>query len=156
INLSTIRCAEFLTTSKEGIGYAAASLDAFHHTDEDDPLIVDSDKLRADAKRLADFCAANPELRLMSASEKLLSSSTCGRVRRRCRYCLKAKIRHGVSALILDHPGALDALERGLGIFVAERCGLLVICLGGVRVLLSAATALSECAHPLQRTGVTL
>jgi hypothetical protein len=56
INLSTIRCAEFLTTSKEGIGYAAASLDAFHHTDEDDPLIVDSDTLRADAKRLADFC----------------------------------------------------------------------------------------------------
>ena len=73
INLSTIRCSEFLTTSKEGIGYAAASLDAFHHTDEDDPLIVDSDKLRADAKRLADFCAANPDLRLMSASEKLLS-----------------------------------------------------------------------------------
>jgi acid stress chaperone HdeB len=73
INLSTMRCAEFLTTSKEGIGYAAASLDAFYHTDEDDPLIVDSDKLQADAKKLADFCAANPEVRLMSASEKLLS-----------------------------------------------------------------------------------
>jgi acid stress chaperone HdeB len=73
INLSTISCAEFLTTSKEGIGYAAASLDAFYHTDEDDPLIVDSDKLQADARRLAEFCAANPDVRLMSASEKLLS-----------------------------------------------------------------------------------
>jgi acid stress chaperone HdeB len=73
INLSTIKCAEFIATSKEEIGYAAAWLDAFYHTDEDDPLIVDSDKLQANAKKLSDFCAANPDIRVISASEKLLS-----------------------------------------------------------------------------------
>jgi acid stress chaperone HdeB len=71
IDLSTIKCAEFVTTSKEEIGYAAAWLDAFYHTEEDEPLILDSDKVQANAKRLADFCAANPDVRVMSASEKL-------------------------------------------------------------------------------------
>jgi acid stress chaperone HdeB len=71
IDLSTIKCSDFVTTSKEEIGYAAAWLDAFYHTEEDEPLIVDSDKVQASARKLADFCAANPDIRVMSASEKL-------------------------------------------------------------------------------------
>jgi acid stress chaperone HdeB len=72
IDLARIKCAEFLTTSKEEITYTLAWLDAYHKED-DDPLIVDSDKVQADAKKLEDFCAANPNVGVMSASEKLFN-----------------------------------------------------------------------------------
>jgi hypothetical protein len=43
---------------------------------------------------------------------------------------LEAKVRHHVSAFIFDREGTLLALESGLGIFIAERRGFLVIRLG--------------------------
>src|ERR1700676_352199 len=46
------------------------------------------------------------------------------------RRRLEAKAGHEVSAFILDHVGTFRALESGLGIFVAERRGFLVIRLG--------------------------
>jgi len=45
--------------------------------------------------------------------------------------CLEAKGGHDVAALVFDRVGTLGALEGGLGIFIAERRGFLVIRLGG-------------------------
>ena len=56
---------------------------------------------------------------------------------------LKAKPRDDVAALVLDHRGAFQARERFLGVFVAERRGLLVIALGGFGALRAAAAACS-------------
>jgi len=72
IDLSRIKCAEFLTTSKEEITHTLAWLDAYYK-EEDDPLIVDSDKVEANARKLEEFCAANPSVGVMSASEKLFN-----------------------------------------------------------------------------------
>src|SRR5258705_5367998 len=68
----------------------------------------------------------------------------------------EAQIRHHVAALVLDHIGTADALERLLGIFVAEGGGSLIIAFCGGRILWSAAALGSERAHALQRTRMVL
>src|SRR6266478_817588 len=44
---------------------------------------------------------------------------------------LPAKVGHELSTFILDHNGAFRALESGLGVFIAERRGFLVVRFGG-------------------------
>jgi acid stress chaperone HdeB len=70
IDLAKIKCEEFLATSKAEIGYTLAWLDAYYKSD-DDPLIVDTDKFEENAKKLEEFCVANPSVGVMNASEKL-------------------------------------------------------------------------------------
>jgi acid stress chaperone HdeB len=70
IDLSKMRCDEFLRSSKEDVGYTMAWLDAYYRG-EDDPTIIDTEKFAADAKKLADYCAAHPNVRLISATDKL-------------------------------------------------------------------------------------
>ena len=70
IDLSKMRCDEFLKSSKEDVGYTMAWLDAYYRGD-DDPTIIDTEKLAADAKKVADYCAAHPNVRLISATDKL-------------------------------------------------------------------------------------
>src|SRR5262245_15205614 len=71
-------------------------------------------------------------------------------------YTLEAEVGHDLSALVLDDDRAFRALEGGLGLFIAEGRGLLVIRLGGARILRPAASALRKCAHPLERAGMIL
>jgi acid stress chaperone HdeB len=47
-----------------------AWLDAYYKGD-DDPLIVDTDKFEENAKKLEEYCVANPSVGVMNASEKL-------------------------------------------------------------------------------------
>ena len=43
-------------------------------SDEDEPPIIDTDKFVANAKRLADYCAANPTVGLITATDKLFGN----------------------------------------------------------------------------------
>jgi acid stress chaperone HdeB len=70
IDLSKMRCDEFLKSSKEDVGYTMAWLDAYYRGD-DDPTIIDTEKFAGDAKKLADYCAAHPNIRLITATDKL-------------------------------------------------------------------------------------
>ena len=70
IDLSKMRCDEFLKSSKEDVGYTMAWLDAYYRGD-DDPTIIDTEKFTADAKKLADYCAAHPNVRLITATDKV-------------------------------------------------------------------------------------
>ena len=70
LDLSRIKCEEFLATSKEQIGYASAWLDAYYK-DEDEPPVIDLDRFAANARKLVEFCTANPDARLMKASAQL-------------------------------------------------------------------------------------
>jgi acid stress chaperone HdeB len=47
-----------------------AWLDAYYRG-EDDPPIVNTEKFAADAKKLTDYCVAHPNLRLITATDKL-------------------------------------------------------------------------------------
>ena len=74
---------------------------------------------------------------------------------RDCRT-LEAEIANKLTALVLDHVRTFHALEGGLGVFVAECSGFLVIGFGGAGVLRPTAAGSRKFAHPLQCTGMTL
>jgi acid stress chaperone HdeB len=70
IDLSTITCKKFVESNKEEIGYILAWLDAYYK-DENDPPIIDTDKLVANSKKLGEYCGANPTIGLITATDKL-------------------------------------------------------------------------------------
>lgn len=71
LDLNTVKCREWMESSKEDIGATIAWLDAYY-MGEDDPPIMDFDKMKTNAGKLGKFCAANPDLGLGTAAEKIL------------------------------------------------------------------------------------
>lgn len=70
IDLSTMKCSEFLKSSKDDVGSTLAWLDGYYK-DEDDPPIIDTDKFVQNAKKLAAYCVTNPTVGLITATDKL-------------------------------------------------------------------------------------
>jgi HdeA/HdeB family protein len=68
VELSKLRCREFIDLPKETIANITLWLDGYY-TDEEDPAVVDFDKVKAKADRLVAFCAQNPKSRVMTAAE---------------------------------------------------------------------------------------
>jgi acid stress chaperone HdeB len=72
IDLSTMKCKEFMESSKDEIGIILTWLDAYYR-DEDDPPVIDTDRFVENAKKLASSCAANPTIGLITTTDKLFS-----------------------------------------------------------------------------------
>jgi acid stress chaperone HdeB len=70
IDLSTSTCRQFLDSGKDNIMMTLTWLDAYYR-DEDDPPIIDTEKFVANAKKLGEYCAANPSVGLITATDKL-------------------------------------------------------------------------------------
>lgn len=70
LDLGTVKCKDFLAGSKEDISYTAAWLDGYYK-DEDDPAIIDFDKLKENAARLGAYCGQHPEVGVGTAAEEL-------------------------------------------------------------------------------------
>jgi acid stress chaperone HdeB len=70
LDLSTIKCKDFVASSKENIGIILAWMNAYYKG-EDDPPLLDFDKLAKDAERLGAHCGANPDLGLITAADSL-------------------------------------------------------------------------------------
>ena len=70
IDLSTRTCRQFQTSDPDEIKIILAWLDAYYK-DEDDPPVIDTDKLIANAKKLGEYCTANPTIGLITAADKL-------------------------------------------------------------------------------------
>ena len=71
VDLSTIKCKEFLDSGKETIGYIMMWLDGYF-TSEDDPAIVDFDKMKQKGTKLEEYCARNPTRGLLTAAEDVM------------------------------------------------------------------------------------
>ncbi len=71
IDLSTWTCSKFQSSSKDEIGIILAWLNGYYR-DDDSPAVIDTEKFVADAKKLGEYCAANPELGLITAADKVL------------------------------------------------------------------------------------
>ena len=69
-DLSTVTCETFLSFDKNTMNILLAWLDAYYK-DEDDPPIIDLQKYLANAKKLGDYCRANPTAGLITATDKL-------------------------------------------------------------------------------------
>jgi acid stress chaperone HdeB len=55
VDLSTIKCKDFVELPKDTVNAVTMWLDGYY-TDEEDPAAVDFDKLKAKAEKLAAFC----------------------------------------------------------------------------------------------------
>jgi acid stress chaperone HdeB len=70
LDLSTIKCKDFVESGKENIGVILAWMNAYYKG-EDDPPIIDFDKMAQDGRKLGEKCAANPTMGLMTAADSL-------------------------------------------------------------------------------------
>ena len=71
VDLSAISCKEFTELPKDTAAAITMWLDG-HLTDEEDPAVIDLDRIKAKAERLAAFCAQNPQTGLMVAAEDVM------------------------------------------------------------------------------------
>jgi acid stress chaperone HdeB len=72
VDLSTIKCKDFVELPKDTANAITMWLDGYL-TDEEDPAVVDFDKLKAKAEKLGAFCVQNPRMGLMTAAESVMS-----------------------------------------------------------------------------------
>jgi acid stress chaperone HdeB len=70
IDLSTWTCKEFQSAAKDQVTLILAWLDGYYRA-EDDPPIVDTTQLDANAKKLDAYCAAHPDTKLITAADTL-------------------------------------------------------------------------------------
>jgi acid stress chaperone HdeB len=70
IDLSTWTCQKFQSASKGDIEVILSWLDGYYK-DEDDPPVIDTDKFVDNAKKLGEYCAAHPDIGLITATDKL-------------------------------------------------------------------------------------
>ena len=71
LDLSTIKCKEFLDSGKETIGLILMWMEGFY-TDQDAKPIVDFDKMKKDGENLGAYCGKNPEHSLITAAEEVV------------------------------------------------------------------------------------
>jgi len=70
IDLSRMTCQEFLASTKDEIRIIWAWLDGYY-TDEQEAPIIDTNKLVDNLKKLNEYCAANPTIGLITATNNL-------------------------------------------------------------------------------------
>jgi acid stress chaperone HdeB len=70
IDLSTMTCKQFISAGKDEMGLILTWLDAYYK-DEDDPPVIDTDKFTRNAGKLGAYCATNPTIGLITATDHL-------------------------------------------------------------------------------------
>jgi acid stress chaperone HdeB len=71
LDLSTIKCKDFVADSKDNIAIIITWLDGYYK-EKDDPPVIDFDKFANNAAKLGKFCGENPDLGLITAADKTL------------------------------------------------------------------------------------
>jgi acid stress chaperone HdeB len=71
LDMSTVKCRDFVSSSKENIALMLMWLQGYY-SDEDASPIVDFDKMGKDAKKLGEYCAKNPDHSVITAAEEAL------------------------------------------------------------------------------------
>ena len=72
VDLNTVTCKDFSGFNKDITFAMVMWLDAYYR-DEDDPPIIDFDKMAQRAGRLGGYCATNPPHSLTTAAEPIMS-----------------------------------------------------------------------------------
>jgi acid stress chaperone HdeB len=70
IDLSTWTCQQFLSANSADVNIIMAWLDGYYK-DEDDPPLIDAHQFPENSKKLAEYCAAHPDIGLITATDKL-------------------------------------------------------------------------------------
>jgi acid stress chaperone HdeB len=70
IDLAAWTCKQFQSAAKDEVTLILAWLDGYYRA-EDDPRVIDTDQLAANAKKLASYCASHPDSKLITAADTL-------------------------------------------------------------------------------------
>jgi acid stress chaperone HdeB len=70
IDLSTWTCRQFQSANRDDVGVILAWLDGYYK-DEDDPPVINTTQFVTNAKKLGEYCAAHPDIGLITATDKL-------------------------------------------------------------------------------------
>jgi acid stress chaperone HdeB len=71
LDLSTVKCKDFLASGQENIGLILMWLHGYY-ADQDAAPIVDFDKMKTDGAKLGEYCGKNPETGLITAVEEVV------------------------------------------------------------------------------------
>lgn len=63
IDLNTVKCGEWIESGTDNLGATMTWLDGYY-TNDNDPPVIDFDKMKEKAKKLGKFCAENRDLGL--------------------------------------------------------------------------------------------
>jgi acid stress chaperone HdeB len=72
LDLSTVKCKDFVSSAKENIGLILMWL-AGYYSDEDAPPVVDFDKMKTDGQKLGEYCAKHPDDSIITAAEEVIA-----------------------------------------------------------------------------------
>jgi acid stress chaperone HdeB len=73
VDMNTVTCNDLIGFKRDTTFAIVMWLDAYYR-DEDDPPIIDFEKLRQKAARLAVYCNQNPTHSLTTAAERIIGS----------------------------------------------------------------------------------
>ena len=73
IDLSTWKCSQFINADKDAVGIVLAWLDGYYQ-DADARPIIDKERFVGNAKKISEYCAKNPDVSLITATDKLFGS----------------------------------------------------------------------------------
>ena len=71
LDMNTVKCKDFVASSKENIGLMLMWLQGYY-SDEDASPIVDFDKMMKDAQKIGEYCAKNPDHSVITAADEAL------------------------------------------------------------------------------------
>ena len=71
LDLSTMTCKQFVEGDDDTIKMVLSWMDGWYKGDSDE-AIIDTDVFVANAKKFGTFCAANPNISIVNAAEKIL------------------------------------------------------------------------------------
>lgn len=71
LDLSTIKCKDFVTSGERNISLILMWMQGYY-TEEDDPPLIDFDKMAENGKKLGEYCGKNPEAGLITAADEVL------------------------------------------------------------------------------------
>jgi len=72
IDLSGWKCSKYQSASKDDVNLILAWLDGYYR-EEDDPAVIDTEKLAANGKKLGEYCSAHADDNLITATDKVFS-----------------------------------------------------------------------------------
>ena len=71
LDMSTVKCRDFVSSSKENIALMLMWLQGFY-SEQDASPIVDFDQMKKDAQKLGEYCAKNPDHSVITAVDEAL------------------------------------------------------------------------------------
>ena len=73
IDISTWKCSQFINADKDTVGIVLAWLDCYYQ-DAGAPPIIDKERFVGNAKKIGEYCAKNPDVGLITATDELFGS----------------------------------------------------------------------------------